>query len=107
MLHQVYLIDFGLSKRYIEPRSNQHIPYRTGKSLTGQPSTPIPYPQSLILNLNSKTPTPNSSTQDTLRETVVRGLARLLINPLVFSGRFLARVDDLTPAFRMKHMTLR
>ena len=32
---QVYLIDFGLSKRYIEPRSNQHIPYRTGKSLTG------------------------------------------------------------------------
>ena len=34
---QVYLIDFGLSKRYIEPRSNQHIPYRTGKSLTGQP----------------------------------------------------------------------
>ena len=32
---QVYLIDFGLSKRYVEPRSNQHIPYRTGKSLTG------------------------------------------------------------------------
>ena len=33
--HQVYLIDFGLSKRYVEPRTNQHIPYRTGKSLTG------------------------------------------------------------------------
>lgn len=33
--HQVYLIDFGLSKRYHEPRTNQHIPYRTGKSLTG------------------------------------------------------------------------
>jgi serine/threonine protein kinase len=32
---QVYLIDFGLSKRYVEPRTNQHIPYRTGKSLTG------------------------------------------------------------------------
>lgn len=34
---QVYLIDFGLSKRYVEPRTNQHIPYRTGKSLTGAP----------------------------------------------------------------------
>jgi serine/threonine protein kinase len=32
---QVYLIDFGLSKRYVEPRTSQHIPYRTGKSLTG------------------------------------------------------------------------
>lgn len=32
---QVYLIDFGLSKRYIDPRTSQHIPYRTGKSLTG------------------------------------------------------------------------
>lgn len=31
----MYLIDFGLSKRYVEPRTNQHIPYRTGKSLTG------------------------------------------------------------------------
>mmetsp|Transcript_50866 Transcript_50866/g.115855 ORF Transcript_50866/g.115855 Transcript_50866/m.115855 type:complete len:417 (-) Transcript_50866:59-1309(-) len=33
--HQVYLIDFGLSKRFVEPRTNLHIPYRTGKSLTG------------------------------------------------------------------------
>mmetsp|Transcript_39516 Transcript_39516/g.105015 ORF Transcript_39516/g.105015 Transcript_39516/m.105015 type:complete len:386 (+) Transcript_39516:523-1680(+) len=33
--HQVYLIDFGLSKRYVDTKTNQHIPYRTGKSLTG------------------------------------------------------------------------
>lgn len=33
--HQVYLIDFGLSKRFMDPKSGQHIPYRTGKSLTG------------------------------------------------------------------------
>ena len=41
---QVYLIDFGLSKRYVEPRTNQHIPYRTGKSLTGKPLTLNPKP---------------------------------------------------------------
>jgi serine/threonine protein kinase len=29
------MIDFGLAKRYIDPRSNDHIPYKTGKSLTG------------------------------------------------------------------------
>mmetsp|Transcript_25468 Transcript_25468/g.57337 ORF Transcript_25468/g.57337 Transcript_25468/m.57337 type:complete len:413 (-) Transcript_25468:94-1332(-) len=33
--HQVYIIDFGLSKRYVDPRTSQHIAYRTGKSLTG------------------------------------------------------------------------
>eukprot|EP00960_Hanusia_phi_P031044 749042-Hanusia_phi.AAC.2 len=32
---QVYIIDFGLSKRYVDPRTSQHIAYRTGKSLTG------------------------------------------------------------------------
>lgn len=31
----VYVIDFGLSKRYMDPRTQAHIPYRTGKSLTG------------------------------------------------------------------------
>ena len=31
---QVYVIDFGLSKRYLDSKMNQHIPYRTGKSLT-------------------------------------------------------------------------
>jgi casein kinase 1 len=31
----VYVIDFGLSKRYIDPRTSQHIMYREGKSLTG------------------------------------------------------------------------
>jgi hypothetical protein len=29
------LIDFGLAKRYQEPKSNIHIPYRDGKNLTG------------------------------------------------------------------------
>jgi casein kinase 1 len=31
----VFVIDFGLSKRYKDSRSNAHIPYRDGKSLTG------------------------------------------------------------------------
>ena len=31
----VYVIDFGLSKRYKDSRSNAHIAYRDGKSLTG------------------------------------------------------------------------
>eukprot|EP01086_Lenisia_limosa_P001195 TRINITY_DN121_c0_g1_i1.p1 TRINITY_DN121_c0_g1~~TRINITY_DN121_c0_g1_i1.p1 ORF type:complete len:360 (+),score=87.60 TRINITY_DN121_c0_g1_i1:97-1176(+) len=33
--HQVFVIDFGLGKRYRDPRSHQHIPYRENKSLTG------------------------------------------------------------------------
>jgi casein kinase 1 len=31
----LYIIDFGLSKSYILPETNQHIPYIEGKSLTG------------------------------------------------------------------------
>lgn len=31
----VYVIDFGLTKRYKDLRTNQHIPYYGGKSLTG------------------------------------------------------------------------
>lgn len=31
----VYIIDFGLAKRYRDPKSRQHIQYRTGKNLTG------------------------------------------------------------------------
>jgi casein kinase I family protein HRR25 len=29
------IIDFGLSKRYRDPKTNEHIPYRDNKSLTG------------------------------------------------------------------------
>jgi serine/threonine protein kinase len=32
---QVYLIDFGLAKRYRDARTHQHIPYRENKNLTG------------------------------------------------------------------------
>ena len=31
----IYLIDFGLSKRYKNPKTHQHIPYREGRALTG------------------------------------------------------------------------
>ncbi|XP_057447180.1 casein kinase 1-like protein 3 [Lotus japonicus] len=33
--NQVYVIDFGLAKRYRDSRTNCHIPYRENKSLTG------------------------------------------------------------------------
>jgi casein kinase 1 len=32
---QVFMIDFGLAKRYRDPKTDQHIPYRDGKNLTG------------------------------------------------------------------------
>ena len=32
---KIYLIDFGLSKKYIDKNTNKHIPYREGKGLTG------------------------------------------------------------------------
>ena len=31
----IYIIDFGLSKRYIDKNSKKHIPYKEGKGLTG------------------------------------------------------------------------
>ncbi len=31
----VYIIDFGLAKRYRDPRTQQHIPYKENKNLTG------------------------------------------------------------------------
>ena len=33
--HMVYLIDFGLAKRYREPKTGEHIPYKDKKQLTG------------------------------------------------------------------------
>ncbi|KAI8971723.1 kinase-like domain-containing protein [Mycotypha africana] len=35
--NQVNMIDFGLAKRYRDPKSNAHIPYRENKNLTGTP----------------------------------------------------------------------
>lgn len=32
---KVHIIDFGLSKKYIDSQSKQHIAYREDKSLTG------------------------------------------------------------------------
>ena len=31
----IYVIDFGLSKKYIDAEKNEHIPYKEGKGLTG------------------------------------------------------------------------
>ncbi|OHT11540.1 Casein kinase I isoform epsilon [Tritrichomonas foetus] len=33
--NQVFIIDYGLSKKYRDPRTHQHIPFREGKQLTG------------------------------------------------------------------------
>lgn len=33
--HYVYTVDFGLTKRYRDTKTGQHIPYKDGKSLTG------------------------------------------------------------------------
>ena len=33
--HYVYTVDFGLTKRYRDSKTTQHIPYKDGKSLTG------------------------------------------------------------------------
>jgi len=33
--HQLFMIDFGLAKRYQDPKTLQHIPYIEGKCLTG------------------------------------------------------------------------
>jgi casein kinase I family protein HRR25 len=35
MQHRCHIIDFGLSKRFIDPVSNVHIPFKEGKNLTG------------------------------------------------------------------------
>lgn len=33
--HHVYLIDFGLSKKYRDHKTHAHIPYKENKNLTG------------------------------------------------------------------------
>jgi len=35
LAHHLYMLDFGLAKRYADVRQGRHIPYRDGKSLTG------------------------------------------------------------------------
>lgn len=33
--HHMYIIDYGLAKKFIDSHTNEHIPFRDGKSLTG------------------------------------------------------------------------
>ena len=33
--HLIYIIDYGLAKRFRDPRSGDHIPFKDGKNLTG------------------------------------------------------------------------
>jgi serine/threonine protein kinase len=33
--YMVYMIDLGLAKRYKDPKTGEHIPYRDNKNLTG------------------------------------------------------------------------
>lgn len=33
--HQVYVIDFGLTKRYVDPRTGEHIKFKENKGVTG------------------------------------------------------------------------
>ncbi len=35
LIPQVHIIDFGLAKKYRDPKSHIHIPYRENKNLTG------------------------------------------------------------------------
>jgi serine/threonine protein kinase len=35
--HTLFLIDYGLSKCYLDPKTQEHIPHRTDKELTGTP----------------------------------------------------------------------
>ena len=41
---QVYLIDFGLSKRFVEPRTNLHIPYRPPPPPRTNRTRRVPHP---------------------------------------------------------------
>jgi serine/threonine protein kinase len=33
--HVVHIVDYGLAKRFFDPKTKVHIPYRDDKSLTG------------------------------------------------------------------------
>lgn len=46
----VYIIDFGLAKKYKDPRTLQHIPYRENKNLTGEYASSYRHTKIILLH---------------------------------------------------------
>lgn len=46
--NQVNIIDFGLAKKYRDPKTHQHIPYRENKNLTVSCASTCRLPLSLL-----------------------------------------------------------
>ena len=55
--HHIYIIDYGLAKKYRDPKTHQHIPYREGKGVFFVPVASV----SLCPSQKSTSPIPHVS----------------------------------------------